>query len=46
MRGKEGLLQNNIYVLRCVWKYDRGILPLILANTLVTAVAPFIGISA
>lgn len=44
MRGKEGLLQNNIYVLRCVWKYDRGILPLILANTLVTAVAPFIGI--
>ncbi len=41
---KYGLARNAYYVLLGVWKYNRAILLLIAANTLVTAVSPFIGI--
>lgn len=44
MRKKYNLVQNNIYVFRGVWKYNRLILLLIIVNTVVTAVSPFIGI--
>jgi ABC-type multidrug transport system, ATPase and permease components len=44
MRKKYNLLQNNIYVLQGVFKYNKLILLLIAANTFVTAIAPFIGI--
>lgn len=39
-----GLLQNSGYVLQNVWKYNRRILLLVSANTVVTALSPFIGI--
>lgn len=38
------LLENNAYVLQCVWKHNRLILLLVAANTFVTALSPFIGI--
>lgn len=44
MEKKYSLMQNMRYVLDGVWKYNRVILLLILLNTLVTAVSPFIGI--
>ncbi len=44
MKREEGLLQNHFYVWQCVWRYNRVIVPVILANTLVTAAAPFTGI--
>lgn len=44
MEKKYNLVQNNIYVFRGVWKYNRLILLLIIANTVVTSVSPFIGI--
>lgn len=44
MKKRYRLLRNNGYVLRNVWKYDRLILLLVVANTFVTAISPFIGI--
>lgn len=44
MRKKYNLIQNSLYVMCGVWKYNRLILLLIIANTAVTAVSPFIGI--
>ena len=44
MKREEGLLQNLFYVWQCVWRYNRVIVPVILANTLVTAAAPFTGL--
>lgn len=43
MAKKYSLMQNMRYVLDGVWKYNRVILLLILLNSLVTAVSPFIG---
>lgn len=44
MTKKYSLMRNMCYVLRGVWDENRRILFLIALNTLVTAVAPFIGI--
>lgn len=44
MKNNYSLMQNNLYVMRGVWRYNKLIFVLITANTLVTAVSPFIGI--
>lgn len=44
MKNNYNLMQNNLYVMRGVWRYNKLIFLLIAANTLVTAVSPFIGI--
>lgn len=44
MKKKYNLIQNMAYVLHGVCKYNKWILFFIIANTLVTAVSPFIGI--
>lgn len=44
MKKEYNLMQNSVYVMRGVWKYDKPILLLIVANTLVLAISPFIGI--
>lgn len=44
MKKNYNLIQNNFYVLRGVWKYNKRILLFILINTFITAVSPFIGI--
>jgi ATP-binding cassette subfamily C protein len=44
MKKQYNLIQNNFYVMRGVWKYDKSILLLIAANTLVMAISPLISI--
>ena len=44
MKKKYNLLQNMTYVLSGVCKYNKCILVLIIVNTFVTAISPFIGI--